>query len=357
MRTDNDSTLIMRRRLEELAVFEYRSVVVARLGVTAEWRGLDWTNRAACAGHPAATARLCGRCPVAARVPRCRGDHRRPVVVARVSQPSRPRTPVGRPGTHLPRPPRPRADADGHRTTPAPPRPAPRCRPRERTTLMITADRSDTDLYTETVAALTRAARQRHADGSPYDFSDFLAHALAATAANVGGPDQLVAGRPGSWESGYVDGLVRGTIGDQPEDWTWYRTQPIVVRLNVAELIEDGLHHPGLMGLDEALENIGGRHESAGREQDLDAWDPRSRQSLTGTPPSTATTPNDSPASLAPRRTDPRVDRGRVRRGRHRSEQHLVVDRRHQQLEPSRERPTRGQDLAGAHRPHTAAEC
>jgi hypothetical protein len=66
MRTDNDSTLIMRRRLEELAVFEYRSVVVARLGVTAEWRGLDWTNRAACAGHPTATARLCGRCPVAA---------------------------------------------------------------------------------------------------------------------------------------------------------------------------------------------------------------------------------------------------------------------------------------------------
>jgi hypothetical protein len=138
---------------------------------------------------------------------------------------------------------------------------------------MITADRGDTDLYTETVAALTRAARQRHADGSRYDFGDFLAHALAATAANVGGPDQLVAGRPGSWESGYVDGLVRGTIGDQPEDWTWYRTQPIVIHLNVAELIEDGLHHPGLMGLDEALENIGRRHESAGREQDLDLWD------------------------------------------------------------------------------------
>ena len=137
---------------------------------------------------------------------------------------------------------------------------------------MITAD-PDTDQYTETVAALTRAARQRHSDGSPCDFGDFLAHALAATAANVGGPDQLIAGHPGSWESAYVDGLVRGTIGDQPEDWTWFRTQPIVLRLNVAELIEDGHHHPGLMGLDEALENIGARYETAGTEQDLDAWD------------------------------------------------------------------------------------
>jgi hypothetical protein len=138
---------------------------------------------------------------------------------------------------------------------------------------MIIADRNDTDLYTETVAALTRAALERNLDGSPGDFSDFLAHALAATAANVGGPDRLIAGRPGSWESACVDSLVRGTMGDLPDDWTWFRTQSIVIRLNVAELIEDGLHHPGLMGLDEALENLGKRYESASSEQDLDAWD------------------------------------------------------------------------------------
>jgi len=138
---------------------------------------------------------------------------------------------------------------------------------------MIIADRNDTDLYTETVAALTRAALERNLDGSPCDFSDFLAHALAATAANVGGPDRLIAGHPGSWESAYVDSLVRGMMGNLPEDWTWFRTQPIVIRLNVAELIEDGLHHPGLMGLDEALENLGKRYESASGEQDLDAWD------------------------------------------------------------------------------------
>ena len=62
-------------------------------------------------------------------------------------------------------------------------------------------------------------------------------------------------------------------MGDFPEHWTRFRTQPIVIHLNVAELVEDGLHHPGLMGLDEALENPGKRYESADTEQDLDAWD------------------------------------------------------------------------------------
>ena len=137
---------------------------------------------------------------------------------------------------------------------------------------MIIADRTDVDLYTETVSALTRAALQRNADGAPCDFSDFLARALAATAANVGGPEHLIAGRPGSWESSCVDGLVRGTAGSECDDWAWFRTQPIVVRINVAELIEDGQLHPGLMGLDEALESLGGRYESADTEQDLDAW-------------------------------------------------------------------------------------
>ena len=142
---------------------------------------------------------------------------------------------------------------------------------------MIVADRTDIDLLTETVAALTRAALQRNADGAPCDFSDFLARALAAAAANVGGPDRLIAGRPGSWESSCVDGLVRGTAGNDRDDWAWFRTQPIIVRLNVAELIEDEQHHPGLMGLDEALENIGSRYESAASEAGPGRLGPRDR--------------------------------------------------------------------------------
>lgn len=54
------------QRLVDLVVFEYRSLVVRRLGVTAEWRVLEWTDAAACTDRAAATPDLCGRCPVLA---------------------------------------------------------------------------------------------------------------------------------------------------------------------------------------------------------------------------------------------------------------------------------------------------
>ena len=136
---------------------------------------------------------------------------------------------------------------------------------------MITTGFEDTDLYTDTITILTRAATT-NLDGS-LDFADFLARVLAATAANVGGPDRLVAGRPGSWESCCLDSLIRGTMGDRPDDWTWFRTQPVVVPLNVAEIVEDELHHPGLMGLGEALENFDKHFDAINSDADVDAWD------------------------------------------------------------------------------------
>lgn len=66
MQKEVDSAPVSRRRLDGLAVLEYRTTVVDRLGVTAEWRGLDWTDQAACADHLSSTSRLCGRCPVVA---------------------------------------------------------------------------------------------------------------------------------------------------------------------------------------------------------------------------------------------------------------------------------------------------
>lgn len=54
------------QRLVDLVVFEYRSLVVRRLGVTAEWRVLEWTNSAACLGQNEANREMCGRCPVIA---------------------------------------------------------------------------------------------------------------------------------------------------------------------------------------------------------------------------------------------------------------------------------------------------
>jgi hypothetical protein len=61
-----NSGSIDHQRLVDLVVFEYRSLVVRRLGVTAEWRVLEWTDAAACADRAEATPDLCGRCPVIA---------------------------------------------------------------------------------------------------------------------------------------------------------------------------------------------------------------------------------------------------------------------------------------------------
>lgn len=138
---------------------------------------------------------------------------------------------------------------------------------------MTALSEEEAGLYTDAVTMLTQAATRRDSHGGPRDFADFLAHVLAATAANVGGPDQLLAGRPGSWEASYVDGLIRGTMGSQPEDWCWYRTQPVVVPLNVAELIEDEVLHPGLMGLGEALETFDRDFDPIAGDPDTDAWD------------------------------------------------------------------------------------
>ena len=61
---NHDTEPVDRQRLVDLAVFEYRSLVVRRLGVTAEWRVLEWVDSAACRGQPTVSAEMCQRCPV-----------------------------------------------------------------------------------------------------------------------------------------------------------------------------------------------------------------------------------------------------------------------------------------------------
>lgn len=63
---DQDTTPVSRQRLLDLVIFEYRSLAIRRLGVTAEWRVLEWTEAAACTGRAEATAAMCSRCPVVA---------------------------------------------------------------------------------------------------------------------------------------------------------------------------------------------------------------------------------------------------------------------------------------------------
>jgi hypothetical protein len=58
---------------------------------------------------------------------------------------------------------------------------------------------------------------------APPRFAEWLAHVLAAAAAELGSTAALTADRPGSWESDLVDRLVRGTVGHNDEYLSDYR--------------------------------------------------------------------------------------------------------------------------------------
>jgi hypothetical protein len=73
----------------------------------------------------------------------------------------------------------------------------------------------DQDYTRAAVAAMTRAVDEER------DFAEWVAIALARVAAHAGGIDKLTAGRPGSWEAGHVDRLVRGTVGDDADLPQW----------------------------------------------------------------------------------------------------------------------------------------
>jgi len=96
-------------------------------------------------------------------------------------------------------------------------------------------------LWDTTVATLTAAVRLTRPQHGAMDFADFLAAALGAVAANVGSAERITAGRPESWESDLLAQLVAGTIGYEttPEELAARRTEPVVVPLNVAQLVNE----------------------------------------------------------------------------------------------------------------------
>ena len=72
--------------------------------------------------------------------------------------------------------------------------------------------KSRREIYTaRAVAAVIAAARAEH------DFAGWLAQVLAAAAGQLGSSDELINGRPGSWEASFVDQLVKGTVGGSDE--------------------------------------------------------------------------------------------------------------------------------------------
>jgi hypothetical protein len=73
----------------------------------------------------------------------------------------------------------------------------------------------------------------------PSDWAEFVPLALAGAAANVGGVEAALAGRPGSWEADFVRQLLTGTVGHDQECLWEHRTEPLAITLYVDKILDD----------------------------------------------------------------------------------------------------------------------
>ncbi|KPN44906.1 DNA-binding protein, partial [Mycobacterium intracellulare subsp. chimaera] len=71
----------------------------------------------------------------------------------------------------------------------------------------------------------------------PIDWAEFVTLALAGAAANIGGTEQILAGRPGSWEAECVRRTLQSTVGGDDEDLLRHRTEPVIVDLRVESIL------------------------------------------------------------------------------------------------------------------------
>jgi hypothetical protein len=59
------------------------------------------------------------------------------------------------------------------------------------------------------------------------DWADFVTEALAGAAANAGGIDTILAGRPGSWEVAVEGDALRAAVGHDERDLWRHRAEPV----------------------------------------------------------------------------------------------------------------------------------
>jgi hypothetical protein len=99
----------------------------------------------------------------------------------------------------------------------------------------------------DAIAVMTEAARLTwtctDSDGQTVtvtsDWAEFVTLALAGAAANVGGIDDALAGRPGSWEADQVRNLLTSTVGEDEQQLLDHRTEAVVVDVFVDEIMAD----------------------------------------------------------------------------------------------------------------------
>jgi hypothetical protein len=122
------------------------------------------------------------------------------------------------------------------------------------------AERSWEEVLSDAVRVLTEAARlsrpvlahdraASEAAGQPVwtetgrrepaDWAEFVTHALAGAAANIGSIGAALAGRPGSWEADGVRDLLYSTVGHDEENLLGHQTEPVTVELHVDPIMLD----------------------------------------------------------------------------------------------------------------------
>jgi len=119
---------------------------------------------------------------------------------------------------------------------------------------MSSASRAWLELEADTIQILTRAAHKTSRASDGHNFLTFLSRVLTSTVANVGGPQALHAGPGDTSAASHLHALLRGTDENDLDPWLPHRTQPVLITLNVAEIVEGG--HPELLDLAAAIDKI-----------------------------------------------------------------------------------------------------
>lgn len=102
-------------------------------------------------------------------------------------------------------------------------------------------------LLGDAVTVLTAAARLTCSgnwrDGTKpagsCDWAEFVSLALTGAAANLDDVEAVLAGRPDSWEATAVRSLLSSTVGSDEQQLRGHRTKPVVVKINVDDMMVD----------------------------------------------------------------------------------------------------------------------
>lgn len=144
-----------------------------------------------------------------------------------------------------------------------------------------------TELQTQAATALLKASRltrpytivaggEHVTQEEPIDFAELVTHVLATVAANCGGIEQLLSGRPGSWEADGVRQLLHSTVGYDEAELLRWRTEPVVVEMSIDQAILNGGHSEVYEPADKATEIIAiAERANMSPEEWVAQWDGR----------------------------------------------------------------------------------